>query len=66
MSVREPAGANSIAGALRALAPYAIAAAIYITVGVWEPRVLLSWAEGILFLLLAVWGIPAMWRRLFR
>ena len=48
---------------LGTLVPYLIAAALYIALGVWQPRFLLSWSEGILFLLLVVWGIPELWRR---
>jgi hypothetical protein len=51
---------------LRAVVPYALAGAAYTALGAWEPRFLLSWAEGILFVLLAVWAIPAAWRRLRR
>ena len=44
---------------------YLIAASAYITLGVWEPRFLLSWAEGILFLMFALWAVPAavQWMR---
>jgi hypothetical protein len=51
---------------LPTLVPYAVAALLHIVVGVIEPRVLLSWAEGILFLLLFVWAVPQVWRRLRR
>ena len=43
--------------------PYLIAGVLYIAIGVWQPRFLLSWSEGIIFLLLIVWAIPAYWRR---
>jgi len=45
------------------LLAYLIAACAYIALGVWEPRFLLSWVEGILFSFVAVWAIPAVWRR---
>jgi hypothetical protein len=48
------------------LLPYLIAGAIYIGIGVLEPRFLLSWAEGIIFLFFAVWAVPALFRRLYR
>ena len=43
-----------------ALALYVVAAAVYITLGVFFPRVLLSWVEGAGFLLVAVWLLPAL------
>ena len=51
---------------LRGLRPYLFAGALYVALGVWDPRVLLSWAQGIAFLMLLVWAIPALierWRR---
>jgi hypothetical protein len=45
------------------LLPYLIAGVLYIAIGVWQPRFLLSWSEGIIFLLLIVWWIPEYWRR---
>ena len=51
---------------LRSLLPYLIAASTYIVLGVWEPRFLLSWAEGVAFVFIAVWGLPALARRLRR
>ena len=45
---------------LRSLLPYLIAASAYIALGVWEPRFLLSWAEGIAFVFIAVWALPAL------
>jgi hypothetical protein len=53
-------------GTLRQLAPYVIAGAAYIAMGVLEPRLLLSWIEGIAFVFAAVWGVPAFFRRLRR
>lgn len=43
-----------------ALTLYVLAGAVYITLGVFFPRVLLSWVEGAGFLLLAVWLLPAL------
>ncbi len=45
---------------LRTLVLYLAAAAVYITLGVFFPQVLLSWIEGAGFLLLAVWLLPAL------
>jgi len=42
------------------LALYLLAVVVYITLGVFFPRVLLSWVEGAGFLLLAVWIVPAL------
>jgi hypothetical protein len=43
-----------------ALALYVLAGTVFITLGVFFPRVLLSWVEGAGFLLLAVWLLPAL------
>ena len=43
---------------------YAIAAIIYITLGVAVPELLFSWVEGAAALLLGVWILPALVRRL--
>ncbi len=51
---------REVAGALW---PYLLAGAMYVAVGVWQPRVLLSWSEGIIFLLFVVWAVPYWWRR---
>jgi hypothetical protein len=48
---------------IRTLIPYLLAAAAYIFLGVLDQRFLLSWAEGILFVFLAVWAVPWLWRR---
>ncbi len=50
-------------GRLNGLGPYLVAGALYVALGVWEPLFLLSWAEGIGFLMLTVWAIPALVRR---
>jgi len=46
----------------RTLVLYLAAASVYVTLGVFFPRVLLSWVEGAGFLLLAVWLLPALGR----
>lgn len=61
-----PPRGMSVAGVLRALGPYLLAGAVYITLGALEPRFLLSWTEGIGFVFLAVWVLPALVRRLRR
>ena len=48
---------------LRGTVPYLVAAGLYIALGVWDPRFLLSWAEGIAFVFVVVWAIPALYRR---
>jgi hypothetical protein len=49
---------------VRELALYLAAAAAYITLGVLYPDLLWSWVEGTAFLLLAVWILPSLVRRL--
>jgi hypothetical protein len=49
---------------VRELALYLGAAAAYIGLGVVVPELLFSWVEGAVFLLLAVWILPALARRL--
>ena len=51
---------------LRTLALYVVAMVVYITLGVFFPRTILSWVEGASFLLLAVWIIPALLLRFLR
>jgi hypothetical protein len=46
------------------LALYVAAAVVYIALGLAEPNLLLAWFEGAAFLLLAVWIVPALVRRL--
>jgi hypothetical protein len=43
---------------------YLVAAVAYIALGVAVPYVMLSWVEGAAFLLLAVWVVPELVRRL--
>lgn len=61
-----PPRGTSLAGVARGLAPYVVAGAVYIGLGVLEPRLLLSWFEGIAFVFAAVWALPALARRLRR
>ena len=63
MNDLQPAESSSFRNWFGALVPYLIAAVLYISLGVWQPRFLLSWSEGIVFVLLVVWGIPELWRR---
>ena len=42
---------------------YLAAGVAYVALGVAVPELLLSWAEGAAFLLLAVWLVPAALRR---
>ena len=46
------------------LAPYLAAAAVYVALGVAVPAFLFSWVVGAVYLLLAVWVVPALLRRL--
>ena len=48
----------------RTLALYLVAAVAYVTLGVFVPTMLLSWPLGAGFLLLVVWILPALVRRL--
>ena len=49
---------------MRSLLLYLAAAVAYVTLGVIEPYFLLSWPEGVAFVLLAVWVLPALVRRI--
>jgi putative Ca2+/H+ antiporter (TMEM165/GDT1 family) len=42
---------------------YGIAAVAYVALGVFVPEVLFSWIGGVAFLLVAVWLVPALVRR---
>lgn len=44
----------------RELALYVAAGVVYIALGVAIPELLFSWIEGAVFLLLAVWILPAL------
>ena len=62
----EEARREALAGAVRKLAPYVTAGAIYVTLGVFVTEILLSWVVGIGFFVLFVWAIPALASRLRR
>jgi hypothetical protein len=49
---------------VRELALYLAAGAAYVALGVAVPELLFSWVEGAAFLLVAVWILPALVRRL--
>lgn len=61
--IDRPPTIDELRRGLRTLLPYLIAAAVYVGLGVWEPRFLLSWAEGILFCFVAVWAVPQIIKR---
>ena len=44
----------------RELALYVAAGVVYVVLGVAVPELLFSWIEGAIFLLLAVWILPAL------
>ena len=48
------------------VALYTAAGAAYVLISVLEPRFILSWVEGAAFLVVAVWLLPALWRRIRR
>jgi hypothetical protein len=48
------------AALLRGVLPYALAMAVYVGIGVWQPRVMLNWAPAIVLLLAVAWGLPAL------
>jgi hypothetical protein len=47
----------------RALAQYLAAALVYVALGVVVPELLLSWIVGVAYVLVAVWVVPALVRR---
>ena len=49
---------------MRTLALYLAAAVVYIALGVWNQNFLFSWFGGAAYLLVAVWVIPTLVRRL--
>jgi hypothetical protein len=49
---------------LAVAAGYAVAAAVYITIGVWYTDFLLSYFVGLAYLLLVAWLVPTAVRRL--
>jgi hypothetical protein len=48
---------------VRTLVAYLLAAAVYIALGVIFPELLLSWIVAVAYLLVAVWLVPALARR---
>ena len=48
---------------MRELAVYLVAGAAYVALGVAVPELLFSWVEAAVFLLLAVWLLPAFLER---
>jgi hypothetical protein len=42
---------------------YVVAGVVYVVLGVAIPELLFSWIEGAVFLLLAVWVLPAVLER---
>jgi len=44
----------------RELALYVAAGAVYVVLGVAVPELLFSWIEGAVYLLVAVWILPAL------
>ncbi|MFN0147176.1 MAG: hypothetical protein ACKVT1_11745 [Dehalococcoidia bacterium] len=54
---------KALLGDLRSLLPYLIAGALFIIVGLIDPRFMLNWAPGIALLLAVVWVVPALWKR---
>jgi hypothetical protein len=53
-----------VSPARKTLLGYLVAAAGYIALGVILPELLLSWIVGVAYLLLAVWVVPALVRRI--
>jgi hypothetical protein len=49
--------------ARKTLLGYLAAAAVYIALGVIVPELLLAWIVGVAYLLVAVWLVPALARR---
>jgi hypothetical protein len=45
---------------MRELALYVVAGVVYIALGVAVPAFLFSWVEGAVYLLVAVWVLPAL------
>jgi hypothetical protein len=48
---------------MKELALYLAAGVAYVALGVAVPELLFSWVEGAVFLLLAVWVLPALLER---
>lgn len=43
---------------------YVLAFVAYVALGIFAAGVFANWIYGVVFLVLTVWGIPALWRRL--
>ena len=52
-----------MSAARKTLLAYLAAAAVYVALGVILPELLLSWIVGVAYLLVAVWLVPALARR---
>jgi hypothetical protein len=50
----------------RELTAYLAAGAAYVAFGVFVPAFLYSLPVAIVYLLLVMWGLPALWRRIVR
>ena len=61
--MNQPTGRLPSRARLRGAVPYLVAGALYVPLGVWDPRLLLSWTEGIGFVFAVVWVVPAFYRR---
>ena len=48
------------------LARYLAAGVVYVAIGVFFPAFLFSWVVAAAYLLLVMWGLPALVRRVFR
>jgi uncharacterized membrane protein (DUF485 family) len=48
---------------MRELTLYLVAGAVYIALGVAVPELLFSWVEAAVYLLVAVWLLPALVKR---
>jgi hypothetical protein len=49
---------------VRVLGLHAAVAAVYVTLGVFIPQLLISWPVGVAFFVLGVWAVPTVVRRL--
>ncbi len=49
---------------VRSVLPYAVAFVVYVALGVAVPEFMLSWPVAVAYLVLAVWVVPALLRRL--
>lgn len=58
-----PVRREAVFAGLKSLARYVVAWALFIAIGVAEPRFMLNWAPGIALLLVIGWLIPALWKR---